>query len=80
MGDRQGAPQLSKAHRIVAVEHDAPCVPDPRLTGIPGVRVYNFEDEEKVARILSTAVDKGFEGIDYDKLDKAFQKWVENLR
>ena len=50
------------------------------IPGIPGVRVYNFEDEEKVARILSTAVDKGFEGIDYDKLDKAFQKWVENLR
>jgi len=49
------------------------------VEGIPGVMVYNFEDREKVEKILKDAVDKGFEGVDYEKLDAAYQKWIKNL-
>ena len=41
--------------------------------------VYNFEDREKVEKILKDAVNKGFEGVDYEKLDAAYQKWIKNL-
>ena len=49
------------------------------VEGIPGVMVYNFEDREKVEKILKDAVNKGFEGVDYEKLDAAYQKWIKNL-
>ena len=49
------------------------------VDGIPGVMVYNFEDREKVDQILKDAVNKGFEGVDYEKLDAAYQKWIKNL-
>jgi len=49
------------------------------IPGIPGVRVYSWEDREKVDRILSEAVDKGFEGVDYEELDREFQQWVESI-
>lgn len=49
------------------------------IPGIPGVRVYNFEDSEKVERILEGAVDKGFDGVDYEKIDVAFQRWVKSI-
>ncbi|MEC7583032.1 MAG: hypothetical protein VYE77_01830 [Planctomycetota bacterium] len=49
------------------------------VEGIPGVIVYNFEDREKVEAILKEAIEKAFEGIDYEKLDEAYLKWIENL-
>jgi hypothetical protein len=52
--------------------------PEP-VPGIPGLRIVNFEDEAKVEKILSEAVDKAFEGIDLEALDKEFHAWVEKL-
>ena len=49
------------------------------IPGIPGVTRYNFADREKVERILSEAVDKGFEGVDFEELDRQFQNWVETI-
>ncbi len=50
------------------------------VPGIPGVKVSSFVDREKVDEILEAAVDKGFEGVDYEKLDAAFLKWVKAVR
>lgn len=52
--------------------------PEP-VPGIPGIKIVNFEDREKVEKILSEAVDKAFEGIDLESLDKEFRAWVEKL-
>jgi hypothetical protein len=52
--------------------------PEP-VPGIPGLRIINFEDEAKVEKILSEAVDKAFEGVDLEALDKEFHAWVEKL-
>lgn len=49
------------------------------VEGIPGVAVYSFEDREKVEQILREAVDEGFEGVDYEALDAAYQKWIKKL-
>ena len=49
------------------------------IPGIPGVRRSFFADRKKVDEILEQAIEHGFEGIDYDKLDEAFQKWVESI-
>lgn len=49
------------------------------VDGIPGVAVYSFEDREKVEEILREAVNKGFENVDYEKLDAAYKKWIKNL-
>lgn len=49
------------------------------VDGIPGVAVYSFEDREKVEEILREAVNKGFENVDYEKLDAAYQKWIKSL-
>jgi len=49
------------------------------IPGIPGVKVYSFEDAEKVDKILDAAVDKGFEGVNYEELDEAFRKWVKSI-
>ena len=34
---------------------------------------------KKAKKLLKDAVDKGFEGVDYEKLDKAYQQWIKNL-
>ena len=49
------------------------------VPGIPGIKIVQFEDQKKVDEILSEAVDKAFEGVDFDKLDKDFQTWVATL-
>ena len=49
------------------------------VEGIPGVKRYSFEDADRVQDILDAAVDKGFEGVDIDDLDKAFKKWVKGI-
>ncbi len=49
------------------------------VEGIPGVMEYNFSDREKVEQILKDAIDRGFEGVDYEELDEAYQKWIERL-
>jgi hypothetical protein len=49
------------------------------VPGIPGITLVSFEDQEKVDQILKEAVDKAFDGIDFDKLDKEFQAWVATL-
>jgi len=50
-----------------------------RVPGIPGLHLVSFEDQEKVQNILSEAVDKAFEGVDFEELDKEFKAWVEKL-
>lgn len=52
---------------------------DTSIPGIPGVRLVDFEDREKVAEILSQAVDKAFAGIDLEALDKDLRSWVDRL-
>ncbi|MFQ5504614.1 MAG: hypothetical protein ACE5F1_07450 [Planctomycetota bacterium] len=49
------------------------------LPGIPGVKVYSFEDQETVHKILESAVDKGFEGVNYERLDDSFKKWIKSI-
>jgi hypothetical protein len=49
------------------------------IPGLPGVRIYNFEDTEKVEKILSEAVDKAFVGLDLEALDKDFREWCKKL-
>ena len=49
------------------------------VDGIPGVVVYNFSDRKRVEAILKEAVGAGFEGIDYEKLETAYVKWIRNL-
>jgi hypothetical protein len=49
------------------------------IPGIPGVRIINFEDEEKVEQILSQAVDKAFAQVDLEALDLELRKWIEKL-
>ena len=49
------------------------------LEGIPGIRVVDFEDAEKVEEILSEAVDKAFAKIDLEALDVDLRKWLEKL-
>jgi hypothetical protein len=49
------------------------------VPGIPGIKIENFEDREKVEKILSEAVDKAFEGVDLEALDKDFRAWVDSL-
>jgi hypothetical protein len=49
------------------------------VPGIPGITLISFEDQEKVEQILKEAVDKAFDGVDFDKLDKEFQSWVATL-
>ena len=50
-----------------------------KIPGIPGIRIIDWEDEEKVEKILSEAVDKAFEGLDLDKMEKDFFAWVNSL-
>ncbi|GAB4142447.1 MAG: hypothetical protein Fur0037_09630 [Planctomycetota bacterium] len=50
-----------------------------KVPGIPGIEVIDWEDAKKVQEILSAAVDKAFDGIDIDKLEKDFLRWVERL-
>lgn len=52
--------------------------PEP-VPGIPGIEIFNFEDQQKVEKILSEAVDKAIEGVDLEALDKEFRAWVEKL-
>lgn len=49
------------------------------VPGIPGLRIINFEDQEKVEQILSEAVDKAFEGVDFEELDKGLRAWLEKI-
>lgn len=49
------------------------------VEGIPGVKVYSWDDQERVEKILSEAVDKGFEGVDYQELDELYKRWIEDL-
>lgn len=49
------------------------------IPGIPGVRVVNFEDEQKVEQILSEAVDKAFAQVDLEALDAELRAWLEKL-
>ncbi|MBL8896340.1 MAG: hypothetical protein JNM84_01875 [Planctomycetes bacterium] len=49
------------------------------IPGIPGIRFVNFEDSEKVEQILSEAVDKAFEGVDFEELDKGLRAWLEKI-
>ena len=49
------------------------------VEGIPGVVTYNFNDRERVEEILKEAINAGFEGIDYEALDKAYLKWIDRL-
>lgn len=49
------------------------------VEGIPGVVVYNFSDRERVEEILKEAIGAGFDGIDYEKLDEAYVKWIHKL-
>ena len=49
------------------------------VPGIPGLKMFNFADREKVEKILSEAVDKAFAGIDLEALDKEFRAFVEKL-
>jgi hypothetical protein len=49
------------------------------VPGIPGVHIVNFEDAEKVHKILSEAVDHAFAGVDMDALEKEFFAWVKKL-
>lgn len=49
------------------------------VPGIPGLRVFDFEDYEKVQQILSEAIDKAFADIDLEQLDKDLRSWVEKL-
>lgn len=49
------------------------------VPGIPGLRVFDFEDSQKVEQILSEAVDKAFAGIDLEALDKDLRTWIEKL-
>ena len=34
---------------------------------------------ERVEEILKEAINAGFEGIDYEALDKAYLKWIDRL-
>lgn len=52
---------------------------DTSIPGIPGLRMVDFEDQAKVAEILSQAVDKAFTGVDLEALDKELREWVEKL-
>jgi hypothetical protein len=52
--------------------------PEP-VPGIPGIKIIDWEDREKVEKILSEAVDKAFEGVDLEALDKELRAWVEKL-
>lgn len=49
------------------------------IPGIPGVRFVDFEDQAKVAEILSQAVDKAFGSINLEELDKDLRAWVDKL-
>ena len=49
------------------------------IPGIPGIRIVDFEDQEKVEKILSEAVDKAFANVDFDKLDAELRAWIEKL-
>ena len=49
------------------------------VPGIPGLKILNFEDQEKVEKILSEAVDRAFDGVDLDALERDFKAWVERL-
>lgn len=49
------------------------------IPGIPGIHRIDFEDAEKVEKILSAAVDKAFDGINFEALDRDFRAWVEKL-
>lgn len=49
------------------------------VPGIPGLRVFDFEDAEKVKQILDQAVDKAFGSLDLEEMDKELRAWVEKL-
>ena len=49
------------------------------VPGLPGMKFVSFEDSEKVDQILSAAVDKAFEGVDFEQLDREFVTWVNTL-
>ncbi len=49
------------------------------VPGIPGLRIVDFEDREKVEQILSEAVDKAFANVNLEALDEDFRRWLEKL-
>jgi hypothetical protein len=49
------------------------------VPGIPGLHIVNFEDEEKVQKILSDAVDVAFKDIDIDSLERDLFAWIAKL-
>lgn len=49
------------------------------VQGIPGIRIIDFEDREKVEQILSEAVDKAFANVDLEALDVELRKFIEKL-
>jgi hypothetical protein len=53
--------------------------PGGSVPGIPGVHIVNFEDEQKVERILSDAVDVAFKDIDIDSLERDLFAWIAKL-
>lgn len=48
------------------------------IEGIPGIEIPDFEDMQAVEKILSEAVDKAFEGVDFEKLDRDFRSWLDS--
>ncbi|MEE9391993.1 MAG: hypothetical protein V3W41_05770 [Planctomycetota bacterium] len=60
-------------------EDDGKSGPGGDLPGLAGITVVDWEDQEKIKEILETAVDKAFDGIDLEKLDKSFERWVRSL-
>lgn len=49
------------------------------VPGIPGLRVFDFADHEKVEKILSEAIDKAFAQVNFEELDKDLRAWVDRL-
>ncbi|MBL8730975.1 MAG: hypothetical protein JNN13_01225 [Planctomycetes bacterium] len=49
------------------------------VPGIPGLRVFDFENQAAVDRILSEAVDKAFATIDLEALDAELRAWINKL-
>jgi len=53
-------------------EEDNPSMPNT-------IRLVDWEDREKVEKILSEAVDKAFAKVDLEELDVELKKWIESL-
>ncbi|MBK9388049.1 MAG: hypothetical protein IPN34_24795 [Planctomycetes bacterium] len=77
LADNVAAFQAKKKEQKEGEEDDG--LGGESIPGIPGIRIINFEDQEKVEQILSEAVDKAFEGVDFEELDKGLRAWLEKL-